>query len=346
MVQKNKNKNKGKNKGKKHVLPFVSICTPTFNRRPFFEGAIKCVLNQDYPQELLEWIIIDDGTDHIEDLVKDIDIVKYFKYDEKMKLGKKRNLMHSKCKGSIIVYFDDDDYYPPERVSHSVNMLLTHPKSLCAGSSELNLYFNHNETVYKFGPYGPNHATAGTFAFKKELLENNNYDDDAALAEERHFLKGYTVPFVQLESKKTILVISHKQNTFDKKMLLGSADKPGSKIKSTDSKLNEFIKNEEMLDFYSNKIHKLIENYAPGRPEMKPDVVKQTNEILKKLSNNGNDGNMRLSFNDGKIVVINNNTPTELSQEQIFKIIQQIQTEKNNLRDENEKLKEKLKIKT
>jgi hypothetical protein len=25
--------------------------------------------------------------------------------------------------------------------------------------------------MYKFGPYGPNHATAATFAFRKELLK-------------------------------------------------------------------------------------------------------------------------------------------------------------------------------
>ena len=45
----------------------------------------------------MEWIIIDDGTDKIEDLVKDIPQVKYFKYDEQMVLGKKRNIMHEKC---------------------------------------------------------------------------------------------------------------------------------------------------------------------------------------------------------------------------------------------------------
>ena len=60
-------------------LPRVSICTPTFNRRPFFKGIIQSVLSQKYPTELIEWIIIDDGTDKIEDLVSHIPFVKYFK---------------------------------------------------------------------------------------------------------------------------------------------------------------------------------------------------------------------------------------------------------------------------
>merc|ERR1712224_452543 len=128
-------KNK-KNKDKSN-LPFVSVCTPTFNRRPFWPMCIKNFLNQDYPANKMEWIIIDDGTDPIEDLVKNIPQVKYFKYDTKMPLGKKRNIMHDKSRGDILVYMDDDDYYPIQRVSHSVNTLLSHPNALCAGASEI-----------------------------------------------------------------------------------------------------------------------------------------------------------------------------------------------------------------
>ena len=63
--------------------PFVSICTPTYNRRPFIPNLIRCYLAQDYPRQLLEWIVIDDGTDSVEDLFQDISGVKYFRYEEK-----------------------------------------------------------------------------------------------------------------------------------------------------------------------------------------------------------------------------------------------------------------------
>ena len=98
-----KGKKKEKEKAKK-VLPFVSICTPTFNRRPFIKTMIYCFNEQTYPKELMEWIIIDDGEDKIEDLIADHPNVKYFKYDTKMTLGKKRNTMHEKSKGDIIIY--------------------------------------------------------------------------------------------------------------------------------------------------------------------------------------------------------------------------------------------------
>ena len=83
----------GKKKENKKELPFVSICTPTFNRRPFIPYTIKCFQNQDYPEDKIEWIIIDDGTDLIEDLVGHIPRVKYYKYND----GFLRPHMVSKC---------------------------------------------------------------------------------------------------------------------------------------------------------------------------------------------------------------------------------------------------------
>ena len=267
-----------KNKKKQQKsTPFVSICTPTFNRRPFIPYMIKCFEHQKYPKNRMEWIIIDDGTDKIEDLVKDIPQVKYFKYDEKMPLGKKRNIMHEKSKGEIIVYMDDDDYYPPDRVSHAVEMLTKNKKALCAGSSEIYIYFKHIESMYQFGPYGPNHATAGTFAFKRELLKDHAYEDHAALAEEKAFLKNYTVPFVQLNPLKTILVFSHTQNTFDKKELLKNPHP--DYVKKSNKTVDMFVKEADMKDFYMNQIDGLLKDYAPGDPKMKPDVLKQIKEI-------------------------------------------------------------------
>ena len=60
----------GKKSKNKKELPFVSVCTPTFNRRPFIPYMIKCFNHQDYPKDRMEWIIIDDGTDKIEDIIK------------------------------------------------------------------------------------------------------------------------------------------------------------------------------------------------------------------------------------------------------------------------------------
>ena len=134
-------KNRKKKKVSANGKPFVSVCTPTYNRRSFIPMLIKNFLAQTYPMELIEWIVVDDGTDPVGDLFKDIPNVKYFYQEEKMKLGRKRNYMHEKAKGDIIVYMDDDDYYPPDRINHAVNRLRSTPQALCSGSSIIYIYF-------------------------------------------------------------------------------------------------------------------------------------------------------------------------------------------------------------
>lgn len=259
--------------------PFVSICTPTFNRRPFIPIIIKCFENQTYPKDRMEWIIVDDGTDKIEDLVNHIPQVKYFKYDKKLTLGKKRNLTNEKSSGEIIVYMDDDDYYPPDRVKHAVDTL-KNSKALCAGSSAMFLYFKHINKMYQFGPYGPNHATAATFAFKRELLSITKFEESSCLAEERKFLKDYTIPFVQLESKKSILVFSHNHNSFDKKKLLEQGDvKQNPNIHETFILPSDLVIEPDILKFFMEDIDELLNNYEPGKPENKPDVTKQLDKI-------------------------------------------------------------------
>lgn len=262
--------------------PFVSVCTPTFNRRPFIPMMFECFKNQTYPKSRIEWIIVDDGTDKIRDLIfaENIPQIKYFSIPQKMNLGAKRNYCHSKCKGSIIVYMDDDDYYPPERISHAVETLSENKNAMVAGSSEIYVYFKDIKKMYQFGPYNPSHATAGTFAFRRELLNISRYEDHAALAEERHFLKNWTVPMVQLDPLKTILVFSHKHNTFDKRALLEGANPAVTKVSEKTVKM--FIrdpKEEKIKQFFMSEIDHLLKNYAPGEPAMKPDVLEQIKSI-------------------------------------------------------------------
>ena len=330
----------GKKKTTK-VQPFVSIITPTFNRRPFIPTMIECYKNQTYPKNRMEWIIVDDGSDKIEDLIKKEnfpeDQVKYFSLPQKVNLGKKRNICHQHSKGSILVYMDDDDYYPPERVSHAVEMLLAHPEAMAAGSSEIYIYFKHIQKMYQFGPYMPNHATAGTFAFRRELLNNTAYQDEAAIAEERAFLKNYTVPMVQLDPMKTILVFSHIHNTYDKKKLLETPD-PRT-VKESSKTVDMFIKftsEASIKKYFLKDIDKQLANYDPGDPKWKPEVFeqmkviqKERDEMIRKMQLQQQQQQMQQQQNLGENpkIMINETgkPPRELSMPEIIQVIQQLQ---------------------
>jgi hypothetical protein len=269
----------------KSSLPTVSVCTPTFNRRPFIASMLACFRHQTYPRNrIVQWIILDDGFDPIGDLLPrdEFPMIEYHRVDKKQTLGWKRNRMHDLAKGDILVYMDDDDYYPPERIQHAVEVLQANPAALCVGASEIYCYFKHISEMVQFGPYGPNHATAGTFAFRRQLLALTRYDDKACLAEERAFLKDYTIPFAQLDPRKTILVFSHDHNTFDKRRMLQQRGPQNPTIKETSLTVDDFIRQPfeaGVKQFFLHDIDGLLSVYEPGRPVHKPDVIKQTIEL-------------------------------------------------------------------
>ena len=288
---------------------------------------IRCFQSQDYTGEI-EWIILDDGTDPIGDLVSSIPQVKYVRLDAKQTIGQKRNMSHALSKGDILVYMDDDDYYPPERISHAVEMLQKNPTALCAGSSEIYVYFKHIQKMYQGGPYGPNHATAGTFAFRKELLAKTKYNENASLAEEREFLLNYTVPFVQLDPLKTILVFSHMQNTFDKKKLL---DNPNDLFRESNKTVDMFIKHPyeaQIKSFFLKDIDKELDNYKHGDPIMKPDVLKQIKELEaeRALMMKNNQGGQIMMQKPGE-------EPRPMTQQEILDVIQKQQADIKILSD-------------
>ena len=68
------------------------------------------------------------------------------------------------------------------------------------------------------------------------------------MAEEKQFLKNYTIPFIQLDTMKTILVFAHDHNTFDKRRLLVNYN--SNFVKKTGMKPKAFIKDKKICAFY------------------------------------------------------------------------------------------------
>ena len=131
--------------------------------------------------------------------------------------------------------------------------------------------------MYQFGPYGPNHATAATFAFKRDLLKQTRFNETSCVAEEKKFLNDYTIPFVQLDADKSILVFSHNHNSFDKKELLKQM--PNPHIHDTNVEPRDLVKEPDILKFFMEDIDDALNNYEQGKLDYKPDVKKQIEEL-------------------------------------------------------------------
>jgi glycosyltransferase involved in cell wall biosynthesis len=203
-----------------------------------------CLLNlyeliklQNY-KNIIEWVIVEgsknqeDGltnstnmkeliktheeTKNSNEIIKNLKI-NYIEYTG-IKLSDLRNLGNNTCSGEIIVCMDDDDYYPPERVSHSVESLENSP-FMIAGCSDIYMYEYFMGKLYKFKGFHERHSTNNCMAFKKQYLRNHKHQDGLDMAEEKSFTNDFTEPMVQLNSKKCIIVSSHNYNTFNKREL-------------------------------------------------------------------------------------------------------------------------------
>ena len=109
--------------------PLVSCIMPTADRRRFVTRAIQYFLRQDYePKEL---VIVDDGTDPINDLVPADYRIQYFRLDKKVTLGDKRNFACEHARGEIIAHWDDDDWMAGWRLSYQVENLLKNHVDIC-----------------------------------------------------------------------------------------------------------------------------------------------------------------------------------------------------------------------
>ena len=148
------------------------------------------------------------------------------------------------------------------------------------------------------------------------------------MAEEREFLLNYTVPLVQLDPLKTILVFSHIQNTFDKKKLL---DNPNDLFRECDKTVDMFIKHpyeNKIKSFFLKDIDKELDNYKHGDPIMKPDVLKQIKELEaeRALMMKNHPGGQIMMQKPGE-------EPRPMTQQEILELIQKQQADVKTLSD-------------
>jgi len=243
-------------------MPLVSIVTCVYERQEFLPYLINQIKAQDYPHAYLEWIIMDDsltssdvfkgfplstnahfGADLDGSSAFDLDgiSVYYYHLKQKLPLGAKRTLLNQKCRGQYIVVCDDDDYYPPTRVTHGVDMLYYHPNYQIAGVDTVFVYFTDDRQVYQSPVTFENHALCNTFVYTKAYSQQHDFGS-VDYGEESIFTNNWQEPLLQLDPFQTVLMIAHKRNTIDKRPFRPFLNR-------INFKLDHFIQGSDMIHF-------------------------------------------------------------------------------------------------
>jgi glycosyltransferase involved in cell wall biosynthesis len=188
---------------------------PTLNRRSFIPTAIRCFLAQTYPN--LELLIVDDGSEHIRDLLPEDPRIRYLRVPGKNTIGAKRNMACAEARGEFILHWDDDDWYPPERASRQVEALRAHPEAAVCGSSTLYFYAPGTNRAFRYRCSGPSGAPwMGALAYPKRTWESRSFEP-VQIAEDVKFLARIPAAArIDLEDPALSVATIHDANTSPK----------------------------------------------------------------------------------------------------------------------------------
>jgi glycosyltransferase involved in cell wall biosynthesis len=106
------------------IAPAVTVLIDTYNHERFIEEAIVSVLEQDFPSDQMEILVVDDGsTDRTPDIVR--------KFEPRVRLLRKSNAGQAsafnagipEARGEIVSFLDGDDWWAHNKLSRVMETL-------------------------------------------------------------------------------------------------------------------------------------------------------------------------------------------------------------------------------
>ncbi len=130
------------------MLPLVTVIIPTYNYAIYINTAIDSILNQDYPKDRIEIIVIDDGsTDNTKvslfDYIKQ-GYVKYYYQNNKGKASATYNGIQIST-GKYLFNLDADDVFLPNKISTVVDIFENDVSIVHVGSPAMRIYGNETK---------------------------------------------------------------------------------------------------------------------------------------------------------------------------------------------------------
>jgi len=149
--------------------------------------AIGYFLRQDWPRR--ELVIIDDGTDPVEDLAAGDRRVRYRHIGPRRSIGHKRNVACELAHGELIAHWDDDDWYPASRIRRQVDELERSQADVC-GSSELYFWEPVTGRSWHYRHQGPDLLLVGTTLLYRRSAWAKVPFADIQIGEDKRFVQA------------------------------------------------------------------------------------------------------------------------------------------------------------
>jgi glycosyltransferase involved in cell wall biosynthesis len=160
-------------------------------------------------------VIIDDRSDpSFKEPVTGRADVRYFCLPQKLTIGAKRNLAVSRASGEVIVHWDSDDIYAPERIERQVEQLVTSSQCDLVGYNEMEFLDEPRQERYAFRQGQP---IGVSFCYWRDTWEQRRFSE-AQIGEDAEFTNGRQ--WRAFPSLGLIVARIHPGNTSDKRSLI------------------------------------------------------------------------------------------------------------------------------
>jgi glycosyltransferase involved in cell wall biosynthesis len=192
--------------------PLVTCIMPTCDRQPFVPEAVRHFLRQDYPN--VELIIVDDGKMPVASLLPDDPRIRLIRLAEKKNVGAKRNIACAQAHGDFIVHWDDDDWYPPDRVTRQIAALQTGRVEIC-GTNTLYYYdpVSSRAWSYSYRNNGRTWVAGNTLAYRKSWWSAHPFPEIQVGEDSRFVWAAPRGSVCDLNTPDLCVARIHPQNT-------------------------------------------------------------------------------------------------------------------------------------
>ncbi|SHN36113.1 glycosyltransferase family 2 protein [Mucilaginibacter sp. OK098] len=194
--------------------PLISCLCITKNKLQLLQRAVKCFLNQSYPNKELI-VLFEDGNDAVLEYSKSLNL-KNIKFvavpiQPKLTLGELRNLSIQASSGEYFCQWDDDDWYHNDRLSFQFNEMIANGKQ--ASALAYKIIFNMSTSESYLSGVGP---WPGTIICQTSLIGNDLSYPALSRHEDADFLDQLSVTnrLFPVIKPSLYIYIYHGNNTF------------------------------------------------------------------------------------------------------------------------------------
>jgi O-antigen biosynthesis protein len=199
--------------------PLVSCIMPTGGRAEFALQAVRLFQRQDYPAR--ELIILDDGADGLQARLPADARLRYVRVSPGQSIGAKRNRACELARGELVIHWDDDDWYAPDRLSRQAAPLLSGVAAISA--LEAGIFFDL--PGWAFWSCTPalrrrlfvEDVHGGTLAFRRDVWLRSARYPDRSLAEDTIFLRQAMrggARLARLPNQGSFVYVRHSANSW------------------------------------------------------------------------------------------------------------------------------------